>query len=120
MNVSRNGEHVRFIDSSKRFEGGGGEPVTEAGIWGRSLVETGSRMDPYLIPVEDLFVILGGWTENGEANFKVFVNPLVGWIWIGGVVMVVGSVIAFWPERAESRVPVRRTRPIAEAEASRA
>jgi cytochrome c-type biogenesis protein CcmF len=86
MNVSRNGEHVRFIDSSKRFEGGGGEPVTEAGIWGRSLFETGSRIDPYLIPVEDLFVILGGWTEDGEANFKVFVNPLVGWICGSGLV----------------------------------
>ena len=107
LNVSRGGKHLRFIEASKRFEGGSEQPVTEAGIWTR--------------PQEDLFVILGGWTENGEATFKVFVNPLVMWIWVGGAVMVAGSLIAFWPDvRAAQRVPVRRLQPISETGTSRA
>ena len=107
LDVSRGGEHLRFIDASKRFEGRSEEPVTDAGIWTR--------------PQEDLFVILGGWTEDGKATFKVFVNPLVMWIWVGGAVIVAGSLIAFWPDaRAEQRVPVRRLQPIGEVEASHA
>ncbi|MEE8385677.1 MAG: heme lyase CcmF/NrfE family subunit [Dehalococcoidia bacterium] len=107
LDVSRGDKHVATLESSKRFEGQGGDPVTDAGIWVR--------------PHEDLFVVLGGWTDDGKATFKVFVNPLVIWIWIGGAVIVAGALIAFWPDaRAERRVPVRRLQPIAEAEASHA
>jgi cytochrome c-type biogenesis protein CcmF len=115
LDVSRGGEHVRFVDASKRFERGGQEPVTEPGIWTRSL------MGSYVIPLEDLYVVFGDWTEDGEATFKVFVNPLVAWIWVGGAAIVAGALIAFWPDvRAERPVPVRRRQPIAEVEASRA
>ena len=49
-------------------------------------------------PVEDLYVILIGWDESGTA-FKVLVNPLVSWIWIGGGVFILGGLIALLPER---------------------
>jgi cytochrome c-type biogenesis protein CcmF len=48
---------------------------------------------------EDLYVILVGWDEDGATAFKVLVNPLISWIWIGGWVLLLGGVIAFWPER---------------------
>jgi cytochrome c-type biogenesis protein CcmF len=50
-------------------------------------------------PFEDLYVILAGFEPSKTATFKVFVNPLVFWIWLGGLVMVLGTVIAIWPER---------------------
>ncbi len=50
-------------------------------------------------PVEDLYVILEGWDQSGSVAFKVLVNPLVSWIWIGGGVLVLGGLIAFWPDR---------------------
>jgi len=31
------------------------------------------------------------------ANFKVIVNPLVGWIWIGALIAVAGAIMAGWP-----------------------
>jgi cytochrome c-type biogenesis protein CcmF len=31
------------------------------------------------------------------ANFRVIVNPLVGWIWIGALIALAGAVIAGWP-----------------------
>ena len=48
---------------------------------------------------EDLYVILISWDEDGATAFKVLVNPLVSWIWIGGWIFLLGGLIAFWPER---------------------
>lgn len=49
---------------------------------------------------EDLYAILAGYEEfGGTAIFKFLVNPLVLWIWLGGVVMTAGTIIAVWPER---------------------
>jgi cytochrome c-type biogenesis protein CcmF len=31
------------------------------------------------------------------ANFRVIVNPLVGWIWIGALIALTGAVMAGWP-----------------------
>jgi cytochrome c-type biogenesis protein CcmF len=47
---------------------------------------------------EDLFVALGG-LEQGTASFKVIINPLVNWIWIGFLLLTVGVVIALAPAR---------------------
>jgi cytochrome c-type biogenesis protein CcmF len=47
---------------------------------------------------EDLYVILAGH-EGEVATFKVLVNPLVVWIWIGGGVMALGTILALSPDR---------------------
>lgn len=48
----------------------------------------------------DLYVVLGGWEPDGTvAAFQIHLNPMAAWIWIGGYVMVAGSVLALWPER---------------------
>ncbi len=48
---------------------------------------------------EDLYVILASLDEDGLAAFQIFINPLVSWIWIGGAVLLAGTVIAAWPKR---------------------
>ena len=53
--------------------------------------------------LEDVYVILAGWEPSRIATFKVFVNPLIAWVWLGGLVMVLGTLVAIWPER---RAPV--------------
>ncbi|OFW63218.1 MAG: hypothetical protein A2Y74_00500, partial [Actinobacteria bacterium RBG_13_63_9] len=120
LDVSRGGEHIRSIDSSKRLEGQAQEPVTDPGIWTRR--SPSLEPVPWLgLPGDDLYVVLGGLTEDGKATFKVFVNPLVSWIWVGGVVIVAGALMAFWPDaREEARVPVRRWQPGREVETSHA
>lgn len=45
----------------------------------------------------DLYVVLSGWTESGEGIFHVYVNPLVSWVWFGGVIVLMGSVVCLWP-----------------------
>jgi cytochrome c-type biogenesis protein CcmF len=48
---------------------------------------------------EDLYLILSGWDEQDRASIKAMVIPLVAWIWIGGVVMIIGTLIALGPDR---------------------
>ena len=54
---------------------------------------------------EDLYVILAGYDEN-SATFKILVNPLVIWLWIGGSVMAFGTVIVMLPKRKKIKQTV--------------
>jgi cytochrome c-type biogenesis protein CcmF len=49
---------------------------------------------------EDLYIVLASLEPDGLAAFQVIITPLVIWLWIGGLVLIVGSVIALWPSRA--------------------
>jgi cytochrome c-type biogenesis protein CcmF len=46
---------------------------------------------------EDLYVILGGLEQDGLASFQLVVNPLINWLWIGGVLLFIGAAVAMWP-----------------------
>jgi cytochrome c-type biogenesis protein CcmF len=57
-------------------------------------------------PTDDLYVVLAGWEADGSASFIVFVNPLVIWLWLGGIVALAGSLVAMWPQPRPSLVSV--------------
>ncbi len=38
-----------------------------------------------------------------RATFKFFINPLVTWIWTGGLMLTVGTIIAMLPDKREKR-----------------
>ncbi len=44
----------------------------------------------------DFYFVLTGWTEAGSASFKFTFNPLISWIWVGGILMLLGSVWIIW------------------------
>jgi len=52
-------------------------------------------------PAEDLFVSLV-WTgfdpRDRSATFRVLVNPLIVWIWVGGGFFVLGGAVALFPK----------------------
>jgi cytochrome c-type biogenesis protein CcmF len=48
---------------------------------------------------EDLYIVLASLEPGGLAAFQVLVNPLVIWLWIGGAVLLLGTLIAAWPAR---------------------
>ena len=53
---------------------------------------------------EDLYVVLGDFTRDGsQATVKVQVNRLVSWIWLGGVILTLGTLLAILPERRTAR-----------------
>ncbi|MGH7912102.1 MAG: heme lyase CcmF/NrfE family subunit [Candidatus Dormibacteraceae bacterium] len=51
------------------------------------------RADIQSSATEDLYVVLDGVTGGGGAALSIFVNPLVAWIWVGGVILIVGVVL---------------------------
>jgi cytochrome c-type biogenesis protein CcmF len=53
-------------------------------------------------------VILTALEANGSATLKVYRNPLVNWIWIGALVLVLGTIVILWPQ------PTRRPEPRSE------
>ena len=53
---------------------------------------------------EDIYVAMAGIAADGSAvTFRVLLNPLMAWLWIGGGVMLLGTAIAFWPGALRAR-----------------
>ena len=48
---------------------------------------------------DDLYIVLAEAGADGSAFLQVFLNPLVNWIWLGGLVMALGTGIALVPNR---------------------
>ncbi|HXV56727.1 MAG TPA: cytochrome c-type biogenesis CcmF C-terminal domain-containing protein, partial [Gaiellaceae bacterium] len=63
--------------------------------------EVGIRTD--WLRAEDLFVIADQFNADGSVYLKVIVNPLVNLIWLSGLVFLLGSVVAMWPDAREQR-----------------
>jgi cytochrome c-type biogenesis protein CcmF len=60
-------------------------------------------------PLDDLYVVLEGWDgvgSNARVSLSVFVNPMVSWIWFGGLVLLFGTFVSLWPapQQASSKV----------------
>jgi len=59
--------------------------------------------------VEDLYVSVVGFEGTGRtATFRLYVNPGVSWLWVGGALVVAGGLLAAWPSR---RPPAPAPRP---------
>lgn len=60
----------------------------------------------------DLYVILVDWqpASSSGATFKIFVNPLVNWLWIGAFVFIFGIFVAAWPDQDVAYVPAAHER----------
>lgn len=50
---------------------------------------------------EDFYVILVGWEQVGhdQATFKVYLNPLINWMWGGALLLILGTLVAAWPDK---------------------
>jgi len=69
----------------------------------------------YATAGEDLYVLLVGWEAIGPAGttFKIYLNPLINWAWLGGIAIVLGILISVFPGLggyAEASYELRPTR----------
>ncbi len=91
VNVSRDGRQVATLRPEKRFYREVEQPTTEVAIHGMF------QWPPNL--GDDLYVILvDNDPESGGYTLKAYLNPLVSWIWLGGLVVILGTHIAVLPE----------------------
>jgi cytochrome c-type biogenesis protein CcmF len=59
-------------------------------------------------PSEDLYITLGGYDlAEGTVNLKVVVNPVVDWIWLGFMLLAIGTAIALIPDTVLERLTMR-------------
>ena len=80
----------------------------------KRIVTLGNQTLPYIHPGEGMVAIAAlaaaYMKSPPQAQFHLIVSPLVMWIWIGGLIVVGGSLIAIWPAPALSaaaRPPAR-------------
>lgn len=84
LNVFKNGKPVGTMVPERHFYKSSDQPTTEVALrtfWN-----------------EDLYIILAAWDDKGTATFKIYVNPLINWIWRGGLIMFLGGIIVLLPE----------------------
>jgi cytochrome c-type biogenesis protein CcmF len=60
----------------------------------------------------DVYVVLVASSEDGSASFRVLVNPLVSWIWAGGIVIILGVLLGNAGEPSPASELARRRVPI--------
>ena len=98
LDVSSGGKKAFQMSPEKRVYLITGQPQTMVAI--------------HSVPSWDLYVVYEGTNpDSGQPIIKAYLNPLVGWIWAGLVVLVIGTLIALVPSLSPStaslRVPVR-------------
>jgi cytochrome c-type biogenesis protein CcmF len=98
VEVLRNGRPLAVMRPGKMFYKRQQQPATSVAI--RST------------PASDLYVVLASIDDNsGLVTFQVFLTPLVFWLWAGGFIMALGTVVVMWPnvrERAAIAAAVHR------------
>ncbi len=69
---------------------------------------------------DDLYVLLVDWqpVSNLGATFKVYVNPLVNWLWIGSLLFLFGIIFAAWPDHDPAEEPARVARSVSQTSAA--
>jgi cytochrome c-type biogenesis protein CcmF len=88
--VRRGDAELGTLRAGRDFHPASGEVSNEVGI----------RHD--LLRLHDLFVTVDRLTEDGEARVQAFVNPLVPLLWLSGLVLALGALLAGWPERSRT------------------
>jgi len=64
--------------------------------------ETGTMVAIYSTLREDLYVVYAGQSPgNNLPVIHAYLNPLVKWIWFGGVIVVFGTLVALMPNRRD-------------------
>ncbi|HEX6910408.1 MAG TPA: cytochrome c-type biogenesis CcmF C-terminal domain-containing protein, partial [Longimicrobium sp.] len=99
VDVARNGRKAGVLTAEKRSYRQREEVASEVGIrraWNEDL---------YLIlaGIDDINGVVQGTNPRPIVTFRVLVQPLVPWIWIGGLIMAIGTLVALWPGAEPAR-----------------
>jgi cytochrome c-type biogenesis protein CcmF len=94
VSIWEDGEHIGTVYPAKWAYRKGSEATTEVAIRVRAQ--------------EDVYVVLTGYdVESQLGNFRVFVNPLISWVWIGTLILAFGTLICLIPQGLIDRLANR-------------
>jgi len=61
-------------------------------------------------PLEDFYIVPSEFGDDGQAVFRVLINPMVWWMWASGPVFALGILIGLWPQRQPAPAMLRMPR----------
>jgi cytochrome c-type biogenesis protein CcmF len=103
LSVLKDGRALGTVEPERRFYKASQQPITHVAL--RSSL------------AEDLYTVLAGQDpESGKAVIQVFVNPLVAWVWLGGIVMLLGTLLVLVPSRVDREMDLLQAQPEAAEE----
>ena len=62
---------------------------------------------------QDVHVVLAGASADDLAEVRITFNPLVAWVWFGGMIIALGGLIVMWPQATGRRVQPGNAAPLA-------
>ena len=89
VEVRRDGKRIGMLNPEKR---------QHVDSFGRPTFQPSTEPSIMSLLREDLYGVLGG-VVNGteEAVFRFTINPLVWWVWYGGMIVALGGLVVMWP-----------------------
>jgi cytochrome c-type biogenesis protein CcmF len=92
VEVSKGGEVVGTLEPEKRFYMASKQGTSEVAVRVR--------------PNEDLYLNFGGMSDdNQRAILQAYIRPLVSWVWIGGLVLIFGTLVCLVPSKVKQIYP---------------
>jgi cytochrome c-type biogenesis protein CcmF len=86
------GRQIDTLRPEKRFYKKPQQPTTEVAI--RSTLGA------------DLYLVLGSYDDPTKmATIQAYVNPLISFLWWGGIVLALGTGVTIWPTRVRASAP---------------
>lgn len=103
VGVLENGQRIATLHPAVQFFDRQQQQATTPAIW----------HDAPLFR-RDLYLIVQGWTDNFQTvSFRAFVNPLITFVWVGGFLFLISTVLTMFPDPQEKRARERVRREIA-------
>jgi cytochrome c-type biogenesis protein CcmF len=64
----------------------------------------------------DVYIVLTGYdTDSGLANFRVYINPLILWVWVGFLILACGTLVCLVPKSLIERLQWKPRSPLGRA-----
>jgi cytochrome c-type biogenesis protein CcmF len=90
VTVAKDGTEIATLEPHRHFYIASQQPATIPAIHSSIM--------------EDAYLSFGVYdSASGLGTFQAFINPLVIWVWLGGLVYIVGWFIAGWPDMTEEK-----------------
>ncbi len=69
---------------------------------GRPQFQASTEVDVLYSLRQDVYIVLAGFVGD-RAEVRISFNPLVVWVWYGGMLMAIGGLIVMWPQAERRR-----------------